>query len=243
MNLNDFKDTIKVLSNMNDVLFTDDQINKLYKYMQLLIDWNDNINLTAITNEEDIILKHFIDSAVVNKYLANAENLIDVGTGAGFPGLVLKITNPDLNITLLDALNKRVNFLNEVILEDNLYNIVALHGRAEEFGQNIQHREQYDAVVSRAVANMNVLLEYMMPFVKLNGLCICMKSVSANEEVENAKNVISLLGGQLESIDKIYLKDKNDEVLERDIVIIRKVTHTDNIYPRNSKKINKKPLD
>lgn len=243
MNLNDFKDTIKVLSNMNDVLFTDDQINKLYKYMQLLIDWNDNINLTAITNEEDIILKHFIDSAVVNKYLANAENLIDVGTGAGFPGLVLKITNPDLNITLLDALNKRVNFLNEVILEDNLYNIVALHGRAEEFGKNIQHREQYDAVVSRAVANMNVLLEYMMPFVKLNGLCICMKSVSANEEVENAKNVISLLGGQLESIDKIYLKDKNDEVLERDIVIIRKVTHTDNIYPRNSKKINKKPLD
>lgn len=242
MDLIEFKNVIKVLSNMNNMIFTDEQINKLYKYMQLLIEWNNNINLTAITYEEDIILKHFIDSAVVNKYLANAESLIDVGTGAGFPGLILKITNPDLNITLLDALNKRVNFLNEVILEDNLENIVALHGRAEEFGQNIQHREQYDAVVSRAVANMNVLLEYMMPFVKVNGLCICMKSVSVNEEIENAKNVISLLGGQLESIDKIYLKDKNNEVLERDIVIIRKVTPTDNIYPRNSKKINKKPL-
>lgn len=242
MDLNEFKNVIKVLSNINDVLFTDEQINKLYKYIQLLIDWNNNINLTAITNEEDIILKHFIDSAVVNRYLANAECLIDVGTGAGFPGLVLKITNPDLNVTLLDALNKRVNFLNEVILEDSLENIVALHGRAEEFGQDMQHREQYDVVVSRAVANMNVLLEYMMPFVKVNGLCICMKSVSVNEEIENAKNVINLLGGQLESIDKIYLKDKNNEVLERDIVIIRKVTPTDNIYPRNSKKINKKPL-
>lgn len=242
MDLNEFKNVIKVLSNMNNVFFTDEQINKLYKYMQLLIDWNNNINLTAITNEEIIILKHFIDSAVVNKYLANANSLIDVGTGAGFPGLVLKIINPDLNITLLDALNKRVNFLNEVILENNLENIVALHGRAEELGQDMQHREQYDAVVSRAVANMNVLLEYMMPFVKLNGLCICMKSVSVNEEVEIAKNVINLLGGQLESIDKIYLKDKNNEILERDIVIIRKVTPTDNIYPRNSKKINKKPL-
>ena len=242
MNIVEFKLSIKELSAINNISFTDEQIDKLYKYMNLLIEWNKNVNLTAITEENEIILKHFVDSAIVEKYLEDAESLIDVGTGAGFPGLVLKVLKQDLNITLLDALNKRINFLNEVIVENNLNNIVAIHERAEELGKNVNYREKYDVVVSRAVANMNVLLEYMMPLVKVGGICICMKSVNAEEELENSKNVINILGGVLEKVDKIYLKDKNNDSMERDIIIIRKKRSTENKYPRNSNRINKKPL-
>lgn len=242
MNINSFKENIEQLSSINNINFTDEQMCKLYKYMNLLIEWNKNVNLTAITEENEVILKHFIDSAIVNKYLDNYKTLIDVGTGAGFPGLVLKIMNEQLNITLLDALNKRISFLNKVIEENNLNNIVALHGRAEEFGKDINYREKYDVVVSRAVANMNVLLEYMMPLVKVGGICVCMKSVNAEEELENSKNVINILGGVLEKIDKVYLKDNDNNILERDIIIIRKKSSTELIYPRNSNKINKKPL-
>lgn len=242
MNINSFRENIEQLSIINSINFTDEQICKLYKYMNLLIEWNNNVNLTAITEENEIILKHFIDSAIVNKYLGNYKTLIDVGTGAGFPGLVLKVINEKLDITLLDALNKRINFLNEIIVQNNLNNIVALHGRAEELGKDIKYREKYDVVVSRAVANMNVLLEYMMPLVKVGGICICMKSVNAKEELENSNNVINTLGGCLETIDKIYLKDKNNNIIERDIIIIRKECPIDNKYPRNSNRINKKPL-
>lgn len=242
MNINSFKENIEQLSSINNINFTDEQMCKLYKYMNLLIEWNKDVNLTAITEENEVILKHFIDSAIVNKYLDNYKTLIDVGTGAGFPGLVLKIMNEQLNITLLDALNKRISFLNKVIEENNLNNIVALHGRAEEFGKDINYREKYDVVVSRAVANMNVLLEYMMPLVKVGGICVCMKSVNAEEELENSKNVINILGGVLEKIDKVYLKDNDNNILERDIIIIRKKSSTELIYPRNSNKINKKPL-
>ena len=242
MNINSFKENIKQLSSINNINFTDEQMCKLYKYMNLLIEWNKNVNLTAITEENEVILKHFIDSAIVNKYLGNYKTLIDVGTGAGFPGLVLKIVNEELDITLLDALNKRISFLNEVIVENNLNNIIALHGRAEDFGKDINYREKYDVVVSRAVANMNVLLEYMMPLVKVGGICVCMKSVNAEDELEKAKNVVNILGGDLEKLDKIYLKDNDSNIIERDIIIIRKIFSTDYKYPRNSNRINKKPL-
>jgi len=242
MNIDQFKNKIEELSKLNNISFTQEQIRKLYKYMQLLLEWNQKMNLTAIIEVEEIILKHFIDSAIVNKYIKKGKTLADIGTGAGFPGLVLKIVNEDLDITLLDALNKRITFLNEVINENELKNIVALHGRAEELGRDVEHREKYDIVISRAVANMNVLLEYMLPLVKVGGKCICMKSVNAEEELENAKNVITLLGGEIEQIEKIYLYDKNDNALERVLIIIKKVCFTENSYPRKYNKINKNPL-
>lgn len=242
MELNRFKEKVEELAKINNIFFTKAQITQLYRYMNLLIEWNEKINLTAITEPNDVILKHFIDSASVNKYLSNAKELIDVGTGAGFPGLVLKTLNPNMNVTLLDALNKRINFLNEVINENELINVNTIHGRAEELGKNLQYREKFDVVVSRAVANMNVLLEYMMPLVKVDGICICMKSMNIDEELENSMNTIALLGGVLEKVDKIFLKDEEGNAIERDIVIIKKMQNTENIYPRTSNKINKKPL-
>lgn len=242
MNFEEFKNKVDLLLKLNSMKFTEEEIENFYKYMNLLLEWNEKINLTAITEENEIILKHFIDSAIINKYIYNAQNLIDVGTGAGFPGMVLKIINKDLNIVLLDALNKRINFLNEVVQELDLKNIEMIHGRAEELGRNEEHREKHDIVTSRAVANMNVLLEYMMPLVKVGGICICMKSKNAEEEIENSKNVITILGGELENVEKIYLENENKEKYEREIIIIRKKCSTPEVYPRNPSKINKKPL-
>lgn len=242
MNIEEFKNKVNILSDLNNIKFSEEEQEKLYKYMKLLLEWNKKMNLTAITNEDEIILKHFIDSAIINKYANNMKNLIDVGTGAGFPGMVLKIINKDLDVVLLDALNKRINFLSKVIEELDLKNIEAIHGRAEELGKNEKYREQYDVVTSRAVANMNVLLEYMMPLVKVGGVCVCMKSKNVKEEIESSKNVITLLGGELEKIETFYLKENEDNLLERDIIIIRKKCSTPEVYPRNPSKINKKAL-
>ena len=242
MGLEEFKERVDILSDLNNIKFSEEEQEKLYKYMELLLEWNEKMNLTAITNEDEIILKHFIDSAIINKYTDNMKNLIDVGTGAGFPGMVLKIINKDLDVVLLDALNKRINFLGNVIEGLGLENIEAIHGRAEELGKNEKYREQYDVVTSRAVANMNVLLEYMLPLVKVGGICICMKSKNAKEEIESSKNVITLLGGELEKIETLYLKEKGENILERDIIIIRKKCSTPGVYPRNPNKINKKAL-
>ena len=242
MEIGEFKNKVNILSNLNNIQLLEEDKESLYKYMELLLEWNEKINLTAIAEENEIILKHFIDSAIINKYIDNAKKLVDVGTGAGFPGMVLKIINKDLNIVLLDALNKRINFLNEVVKELDLKNIEAIHGRAEEFGRNEEHRERYDIVTSRAVANMNVLLEYMMPLVKVGGKCICMKSKNAEEEIETSKNVITLLGGELEKVEKLYLENEKKEKYEREIIIIRKKCSTPGVYPRKPSKINKKPL-
>ena len=242
MNIEEFKNKVNILSDLNNIKFSEEEQEKLYKYMKLLLEWNKKMNLTAITNEDEIILKHFIDSAIINKYANNMKNLIDVGTGAGFPGMVLKIINKDLDVVLLDALNKRINFLSKVIEELDLKNIEAIHGRAEELGKNEKYREQYDVVTSRAVANMNVLLEYMMPLVKVGGVCVCMKSKNVKEEIESSKNVITLLGGELEKIETFYLKENEDNLLARDIIIIRKKCSTPEVYPRNPSKINKKAL-
>lgn len=242
MILEEFKERVDILSDINNIKFSEEEQENLYKYMELLLEWNEKMNLTAITNEDEIILKHFIDSAIIYKYTDNMKNLIDVGTGAGFPGMVLKIINKDLDVVLLDALYKRINFLGNVIEGLGLENIEAIHGRAEELGKNEKYREQYDVVTSRAVANMNVLLEYMLPLVKVGGICICMKSKNAKEEIESSKNVITLLGGELEKIETLYLKEKEENILERDIIIIRKKCSTPGVYPRNPNKINKKAL-
>lgn len=215
------------------------QIEKFYKYMDLLIEWNEKINLTAITNRKDIIVKHFIDSLTIQRYLGNAVNIIDVGTGAGFPGIPIKIINPNLKVVLVDSLNKRINFLQEVIKKLNLDNIEVIHARAEDLGQNKKYRETFDIVTSRAVANMSVLSEYLLPLARVNGKCICMKGSDIEEELENSKYAINLLGGKIEQVDKFEL---SNERIGRNIIIVKKLKNTPNSYPRKAGTPAKKPL-
>ena len=215
------------------------QIEKFYKYMDLLIEWNEKINLTAITNRKDILVKHFIDSLTIQRYLGNAVNIIDVGTGAGFPGIPIKIINPNLKVVLVDSLNKRINFLQEVIKKLNLDNIEVIHARAEDLGQNKKYREAFDIVTSRAVANMSVLSEYLLPLARVNGKCICMKGSDVEEELENSKYAINLLGGKIEQVDKFEL---SNERIGRNIIIVKKLKNTPNSYPRKAGIPAKKPL-
>ena len=236
---NDFKNKIIELSNKINVEITDEQISKYYEYMNLLLEWNEKINLTAITKEDEIILKHFIDSMTVIKYIEKNSEIIDVGTGAGFPGIPIAIMRKDTNLTLLDSLNKRVNFLNEVSYNLNLKNIKNIHGRAEDFGQNKNERENYDIAISRAVANMTTLVEYLIPFVKIGGYCICMKGSEIESEIEQAKYAIKELGGKIEKIDNFYLPDSN---IVRNVVIIKKIKETSSKYPRKAGMPSKMPM-
>ena len=215
------------------------QIEKFYKYMDLLIEWNEKINLTAITNRKDILVKHFIDSLTIQRYLGDSVNIIDVGTGAGFPGIPIKIVNPNLKVVLVDSLNKRINFLQEVIKQLNLDNIEVIHARAEDLGQNKKYRETFDIVTSRAVANMSVLSEYLLPLAKVSGKCICMKGSDVEEELENSKYAINLLGGKIEQVDKFEL---SNERIGRNIIIVKKLKNTPNSYPRKAGTPAKKPL-
>lgn len=217
----------------------EEQLEKFYLYMNILLEWNEKINLTAITNEEEIILKHFVDSLTINKYIEEGKSIIDVGTGAGFPGIPIKILREDLKVTLLDSLNKRINFLNEVIEKLDLKNIECIHGRAEEFGKNKNYREKYDFATSRAVANMSTLSEYLIPFVKVGGKVLAMKGDKAEEELEEAKKAIKLLGGKVENIDNFYLPDSD---IKRNIIIIKKIEKTERKFPRKPGMPAKEPI-
>ena len=226
------------------VILNDTQLEQFDKYYEILIEKNKVMNLTAITEREDVILKHFIDSIALAGYYDFSNKtikVIDVGTGAGFPGIPLKIAFPDIDLTLYDSLNKRINFLNEVIntigLDKNT--CVALHGRAEEGGRNKDMREKYDLVVSRAVANMAVLSEYCIPFVRQGGYFIPYKTGKVDEELESAKKAISILGGKIENTKKIVLPDSD---IGRSFVFIRKIKPTPKTYPRKAGTANKQPL-
>ena len=222
-----------------NLTLTEEQIEKFYNYMNLLIEWNKKINLTAIVEPKDIILKHFIDSLTIVKYIKEGETIIDVGTGAGFPGIPLKIAREDLKITLADSLNKRINFLNEVINKLDLKNIETIHTRAEELGKNKKYREKFDIATSRAVANMSTLSEYLIPFIKVKGRCICMKSSDIDTELENAKKAINILGCKIESKDKFDLPNSD---LGRSIIILRKVKNTPSKFPRKAGTPAKEPI-
>lgn len=222
-----------------DLKLTEKQIEKFYNYMNLLIEWNKKINLTAIVEPKDIILKHFIDSLTIVKYIKKGETIIDVGTGAGFPGIPLKIVRDDLKITLADSLNKRINFLNEVINKLDLKNIETIHTRAEELGKNKKYREKFDIATSRAVANMSTLSEYLIPFIKVEGKCICMKSSDIDAELENAKNAINILGCKIESKDKFNLPNSD---LGRSVIILKKVKNTPSKFPRKAGTPAKEPI-
>ncbi len=214
-------------------------IERLNLYGNLLLEWNEKINLTAITEPEEVVVKHFYDCLLFlkNVDLPTGASVIDVGTGAGFPGIVLKIARPDIKLTLLDSLNKRINFLNEVLKALNL-EAETIHARAEEGGQNKLLREKFDFATARAVARLNVLSEYCMPFVKVGGHFVALKGPAAKQEAEEAQKAISLLGGEK---PKIICENLTEDE-QRCFCIIKKISQTPTKYPRNSAKISKQPL-
>ena len=223
------------------IVLNSTQIQQFMLYQKLLLEWNKNINLTAITEEREIILKHFVDCVSVVPHIAMTEgtSVIDVGTGAGFPGIPIKIVCPSISLTLLDSLQKRVVFLNEVVTKLSLQNVNCIHERAECAAKENHYRQQYDYCVSRAVANMNVLLEYCLPFVKIGGIFVALKGRDAQTEVEQSQKAIELLGGELIEIKQIEIPHTD---LEHKIVLIKKVAQTPQKYPRKAGKPVKNPI-
>ncbi len=238
----DIKEFDEIFSNyLNDIniKLNEEQIEKFYTYMNLLIEWNEKINLTAIIKPEEIILKHFVDCLTIVNYIEDNSKLIDMGTGAGFPGVPIKIYRNDLKIVLADSLNKRLNFLNEVIDNLKLDNIETIHARAEELGKNKKYREQFDIATSRAVANLATLSEYLLPLVKVGGKCICMKGAEIEEEIGMAKKAIITLGGKVMNKDVFNLPQSD---LGRSIVVIKKVKNTPGKFPRKPGIPAKEPI-
>ena len=218
-----------------------EQIEKFLRYYELLIEWNEKINLTAITTYEDVLKKHFVDSLSLCKAMDVDQGLtvIDVGTGAGFPGLALKIAFPNLKMTLLDSLQKRIVFLNQVIEELKLSDIETIHGRAEDYAGKAEYREGFDLCVSRAVANLSTLSEYCLPFVKMGGQFISYKSEKIEEEMKQAKNAISILGGEVKKQVEFTLPSSD---IYRNLVVIEKKKNTPKKYPRKAGLPSKEPL-
>ena len=232
---------VNQLKNEN-IKLTDEMLEKLEKYKDLLLEWNEKINLTAITDEEEVFVKHFVDCLYCAKYITNEDkSIIDVGTGAGFPGLVLAIYFPDKEFTLLDALNKRLIFLEDVINKLGLKNVKLVHGRAEEIVRIDNLYENYDIAVSRAVAQLPILLEYISPYIKVNGKCIVMKGDNVDEELKVSSNALKVLNLKLLRKNLYSYNVKNEEY-KRSILEIEKINETPKKYPRNYGKIKKKPL-
>lgn len=239
MDIDRFRDLMCFYGKGLGLVFDDLQLNRFFGYMNLLLEWNERINLTAIVEPEDVILKHFIDSLTISKFIDENASVADVGTGAGFPGLALKIFRPDLEITLVDSLNKRVSFLNEVISTLDLRGIYTVHSRVEDFGRDKMFRERFDYATARAVANISVLSEYLLPIVSVGGKCICMKGSNVSEELNIGRNAINVLGGTIEDIFDFYLPESD---IARNVIVINKINTTPKKFPRKAGIPVKEPL-
>lgn len=223
------------------IALSEAQTDQFMQYLSLLLEWNEKMNLTAITDPVEVVQKHFIDciSVLPHLDLQGGETMIDVGTGAGFPGVPLKIASPALQVTLLDALQKRLTFLDTLTQSLDLSDVTLVHSRAEDGGQNPDLREQFDLCVSRAVANLAVLLEYCLPFVKVGGKLAALKGPDAIQEIEQAQNALQILGGKVTAVIPITIPHTD---LQHQLVLVEKIAPTPQRYPRKAGKISKKPL-
>ena len=223
------------------IALSETQTDQFMQYLSLLLEWNEKMNLTAITDPVEVVQKHFIDciSVLPHLDLQGGETMIDVGTGAGFPGVPLKIANPALQVTLLDALQKRLTFLDTLTQSLDLSDVTLVHSRAEDGGQNPDLREQFDLCVSRAVANLAVLLEYCLPFVKVGGKLAALKGPDATQEIEQAQNALQIVGGKVTAVIPITIPHTD---LQHQLVLVEKIAPTPQRYPRKAGKISKKPL-
>lgn len=224
-----------------DISLTEHQIEQFMKYYEILTEWNSFMNLTTIKEFDEVMLKHFIDSlTIVKAYdMQGVKALVDIGTGAGFPGIPIKIVFPHIKVVLLDSLRKRLDFLDKVISELGLTEIETLHGRAEDFAKKSEYREQFDLVVSRAVANLSSLSEYCLPYVRVGGTFIPYKSGKVKEEILEAKKAVGILGGEIKDEIDFYLPGSEDS---RSLIVIRKSRQTPKKYPRKAGLPTKEPL-
>ena len=229
-------DILKEGSKKLGIELSDSQIDMLIKYKELLVEWNEKINLTAITDDFGVYTKHFLDSLTTLLTDKVQGDVIDVGTGAGFPGLVLKIAKPEINLTLLDSLNKRINFLKEVANVLEFQNAEFIHSRAEDAGQNKNMRGKFDYAVSRAVAPLNILSEYALPLLKIGGYFIAFKAFEIEDEINEAKSMIGNLGGKIKEINEVKIPFSD---ITRKIVVIEKIKETPKQFPRKPNKIKK----
>ena len=232
---NDFKNKMIELARMINDELTEDQVENFFKYMNLLLEWNEKINLTAITDVDDIILKHFIDSMTVLKYIEKDKSIIDVGTGAGFPGIPIAIMRENVKITLLDSLNKRINFLSDVIRELKLTDIETIHARIEDYAHN--NKDKFDIVTARAVAPLNILLEYAIPITKVNSYFVAMKGKT--EDATTYNNALKVLNSEIKEIKEFKLPIENSD---RTIYKIIKISKSNGKYPRKPSEIKKNVL-
>ena len=235
-------DAIIAYCNDKGIELKEEQLSMLSSFYEMLVEKNKFMNLTGITEWDDVVLRHYIDSISISEIMNLNDfrgKVLDLGTGAGFPGIPLKIIFPNLQITLFDSLNKRIRFLQEVIDELELKNIEAIHGRAEEFGKDSDYREQYDLVVSRAVANIATLSEYCLPFVKVGGSFISYKTDSIEEEISNSGKAVSILGGKIERVEHFTLPNTD---MERSLLQIKKIKTTGKKFPRKAGLPSKEPL-
>ena len=236
------KERIKEVFQKSGIVLSDQQISQFDRYYEMLIEKNKVMNLTTIVDFHDVLLKHFIDSVIASDRFIKKKSakLIDVGTGAGFPGIPLKILYPDLRVTLLDSLNKRLLFIKEVVDELSLHHVELLHARAEDAARQKEYRERFDYSVARAVANMSTLCEYSLPFIREGGILAAYKAENIDEELKNASKAIMVLGGKLTGIEKVTLPELQ---IERNILLITKIKKTPSAYPRKAGIPGKEPIN
>ncbi|MBN2286494.1 MAG: 16S rRNA (guanine(527)-N(7))-methyltransferase RsmG [Tissierellales bacterium] len=234
------KTELKEILNGAGIQCSEERLDLFLEYETLIKDWNQKINITSITESHEIYVKHFLDSIIIkNMFEFNHKKIIDVGTGGGFPGIPLKIFHDQMKLTLLDSLNKRIMFLEEVTAKLHLENVQLLHGRAEDYGMNRDFRERYDVSISRAVASLNVLAEYCLPFVRVGGFFLSMKGYDSDDEINVSKHAIKILGGRIVEVKKYNLPGTD---MMRSLIIVEKIAETGLKYPRMAGKPAKKPI-
>ncbi len=234
-------ETLQRAFNELNISYNNKVLDKFQKYMELILEWNEKVNLTAITDKEEFIRKHYIDSLLCYNFpeMKKAEKVIDVGTGGGFPGIPLALVFPEKQFVLMDSLQKRLNIIDDLASKLNILNVVTLHGRAEDMGRNKEHREKYDICVSRAVANLATLSEYCLPFITRGGNFLAYKGTKADEEIKEAHKAIFLLGGSIAREERVTLPGYG---LDHNIIVMNKVQNTSAKYPRKAGTPSKEPL-